>query len=72
MRPRPWIIVGSALVGLGAFILFRGIVLHSQGVVKFGPFHGGVEAQHVVPPWLGIVAILLGGLLIFAGIRAKK
>jgi hypothetical protein len=69
---RPWIIVGGAIVGLGAFILFKGIVLHSQGVVKFGPIHGGVTAQHLVPAWLGVVAILLGALLIVAGIRAKK
>jgi uncharacterized membrane protein YjfL (UPF0719 family) len=59
------------LAALGAFIVFKGVVLHSVGIVNVGPFHSTVQEQHTVPPMFGWVAIAVGVLLAVAGGSGK-
>jgi len=66
------IITGILLAALGAFMVVKGVTLHSQGIVHVGPIHGTVDEQHRVPALLGWVAIVGGVLLVVAGSRRKR
>lgn len=61
------ITTGILLAAFGVFIVFRGLQLHSTGLVSVGPFHSTVQEQHTVPPLFGWVAIVVGGLIAVAG-----
>ena len=66
------IVAGILLVALGAFIVAKGLNVHSQGTVHVGPFQSTVHELHTVPALLGWVAIVGGALLVLAGIRGKR
>ena len=61
------VLTGILLVALGVFIVLKGVMLHSTGLVSVGPFHSTVHAEHTVPVTLGWVAIAIGVLLAVAG-----
>jgi ABC-type xylose transport system permease subunit len=65
-------ITGILLAALGAFIVFKGLSLKSEGTVTVGPIHGTVQERHTVPALLGWVAIVGGVLLVVAGSRKKR
>jgi hypothetical protein len=66
------IVAGILLAALGAFIVVKGLSVHSQGTVNVGPIHSTVHEQHAVPALFGWVAIVGGVLLVLAGIRGKR
>lgn len=61
------IITGILLAAFGAFLVLKGVQLHSVGLVSVGPFHSTVQEQHTVPAMFGWVAIVIGVLLAVAG-----
>ena len=70
---RPLIIVGIAIIGLGAFVLLRGASFTSRhDVIKVGDLKVTASEQQTVPPWVGGVAILAGAALIAAGARKRS
>jgi uncharacterized membrane protein len=66
------IVAGVLIVALGAFVVFGGSRVASEGTVKVGPFKSKVHAQSTVPPLFGWVAIVAGVLLVFAGSVKKR
>lgn len=65
---KPQMILGIVLVGLGAFILLRGLSYGSgRSVVRVGDFQASVEEQRAIPAWVGGVALVAGLLLVGAG-----
>jgi len=61
------LVTGILLAALGAFVLFKGVTLKSEGSVSVGPIHGTVQERHTVPALFGWVAIVGGVLLVVAG-----
>lgn len=66
-------LVGVVLIGLGAFIVFRGMsVTSDRNVLKVGPLEATVEEKKQVPAWAGGAAIVGGLVLVVAGMRQKR
>jgi drug/metabolite transporter (DMT)-like permease len=66
-------IAGIVLVGLGAFILLRGLNYGSQhNMMRVGDFQASVETQRAVPTWVGGVAIVGGLLLVGASVGRRR
>jgi hypothetical protein len=65
------IIAGIVLIAMGAFIVFQGLSLHSQGSFNVGPIHGTVQERHTIPVLFGWLAIVGGGLLTVAVARRR-
>jgi len=66
-------LVGVVLMGLGAFIVFRGMsVTSDRNVLKVGPLEATVEEKKAVPAWAGGAAIVGGPVLVVAGMRQKR
>jgi len=66
------IVAGGLIVALGAFVVFGGSSVASEGIVKVGPFKSKVHAQSTVPPVFGWVAIVAGVLVVLAGVVKKR
>lgn len=67
MRPLGWIgvllIIGGVIV-----VAMRGLpYTKSRNEVEVGPLKVTAKEQGVVPPYAGIIAIVVGGVLVFAG-----
>jgi uncharacterized membrane protein len=69
MRPLGWI--GVLLVVAGIIVVaMRGIpYTKSRNEVEVGPVKVTSQERRTVPPYVGVVAIVVGGVLIFAGRR---
>jgi len=66
------IIIGIALLGLGAFVLLRGASFTSRrDVVRVGDVKLTADQQQTIPPWVGGVVILAGVACIVAGARKR-
>jgi drug/metabolite transporter (DMT)-like permease len=69
---KPQMIAGIILVGLGAFLVLRGLNYGSErSVMRVGEFQASVEVRRSIPPWVGVVAIVGGVLLLGAGLRKR-
>jgi hypothetical protein len=67
------VIVGIILVALGIYVVAGQASYKSdREVLKIGGLEASVKESHVVPPWTGAIAIAVGGVLIFAGLRGKR
>ncbi|MDQ3697261.1 MAG: hypothetical protein M3373_04450 [Gemmatimonadota bacterium] len=68
---RPLVLVGIVLVVFGAVVLaMQGIsYTKERDEVRVGPLEVAAERRGFVPPAAGIVAIVIGGVLIVAGRR---
>ena len=65
---KPQVILGIVLVGLGAFIVLRGLSYGSErSVMRVGDFQASVETRRAIPIWVGGVAVVAGLLLVGAG-----
>ena len=68
---RGLMIVGVVLIVAGVGSLFVNFipVHHQEQVAKIGPITAtkDTETDYVIPPYAGIIAILIGGGLVFAG-----
>jgi drug/metabolite transporter (DMT)-like permease len=70
---KPQMIAGIVLVGLGVFIVLRGLNYGSQrSVMRVGDFQASVETRRAIPTWVGGVAIVGGLLLVGAGVRRRR
>ena len=67
MRPLGW--VGVLLVIAGVIVVaMRGIpYTKSRNEVEVGPLKVTSREQGLVPPYAGVIAIVVGGVLVMAG-----
>lgn len=72
MRPLGW--VGVVLIAAGAIILvMRGVsYTKSRDSVDMGPMHLSTEQKGFVPPYVGVIAIVVGAGLLFVGRQQKS
>ncbi len=62
-------IVAIALIGLGIAVLaYSGITLKTPGKpIDIGPVHIETTNRHFIPPVAGVVMLIGGSILLFAG-----
>jgi hypothetical protein len=67
MRPIGW--VGVLLIAAGVVSLAIGGIPYakSRNTVEMGPLKVSANETSVTPAWAGIAAIVIGGVLVFAG-----
>lgn len=66
-------IVGIILIAIGIYVVAGQASYKSdKEVVKIGGLSASVTDSRAVPAWAGAVAIAVGGVLVFAGLRGKK
>ncbi|HYU51331.1 MAG TPA: hypothetical protein VEK37_00230 [Gemmatimonadaceae bacterium] len=71
MRPLSWIGVILIIAGI-VVVAMRGIpYTKSRNEVEVGPLKVTSQERGLVPPILGIAAIVIGGVLVFAGRRSS-
>ena len=69
---RPLILAGIVILGLGAFVLFRGASFASRrNVLQVGDLKVSATERQSIPPWVGGVALVGGLALIVAGARKR-
>jgi len=67
MRPLSWLGVLLIIAGI-VVVAMRGIpYTKSQNEVEVGPLKVTSQERGLVPPIAGIAAIVIGGVLVFAG-----
>lgn len=70
---KPTVIAGIVIVGLGAYVLVKGLSYGSQSnVLKVGDLQVSAEERHMVPTWVGGVAVVAGLLLLGTGIGKRR
>jgi drug/metabolite transporter (DMT)-like permease len=66
MRPLGW--VGVLLIVAGVIVAMRGIpYTKSSNQVEVGPLKVTTQERGLVTPIFGVAAIVIGGVLVFAG-----
>jgi hypothetical protein len=71
MKPLAWIGVLLIIAGL-VVVAMRGIpYTKSRSEVDVGPLKVTAQERGLVPPVAGIVAIVIGGVLVFAGRKSS-
>lgn len=71
MKPLAWIGVLLIIAGL-VVVAMRGIpYTKSRSEVDVGPLKVTSQERGLVPPVAGIVAIVIGGVLVFAGRKSS-
>jgi len=67
MRPLGWI--GIVLIIAGIVVVAMGGIPYtkSQNQVEVGALKVTAQERGVVPPYVGIAAMVVGGILVFAG-----
>lgn len=69
---KPLTIAGIVLVVVGAFVLVKGLSYTSQSsVLKVGDLQVSAEEHHMIPAWVGGVAIVGGLVLVGAGLGRR-
>lgn len=69
---KPLTIAGIVIVVLGAFVLVKGLSYTSQSsVLKVGDLQVSAEERHMIPAWVGGVAIVGGLVLVGAGLGRR-
>jgi uncharacterized membrane protein len=67
------VIVGVILIAAGIFVVAGQASYKSdREVLKIGGLEASVKESHMVPQWAGAIAIVVGGVLVFAGMRQAK
>lgn len=70
---KPLVIAGIAIVGLGAFVLLKGLTYRSQSnVLKVGDLQVSAEERRSIPLWVGVAGIVGGLALIGAGVGRRR
>jgi hypothetical protein len=70
---KPLSIAGIVIVGLGAFVLLKGLSYKSQThVLKVGDLQVSAEERRTIPAWVGAVGIVGGLVLIGAGVGRRR
>lgn len=67
------VIVGVILI-LAGIVVAAGLANYKtdREVLKIGGLEASVKESHMVPQWAGAIAIVVGGVLVFAGMRGGK
>ena len=66
-------IVGIILIAAGIYVVAgQGSYSRNREVIKIGGLEASVKESRLIPPWMGAVAIAMGGVLVFAGLRGSK
>ena len=67
MRPLSWLGVLLIIAGI-VVVAMRGIpYTKSKNEVEVGPLKVSAQERGLVPPYVGFGAIIIGGVLVFAG-----
>lgn len=67
------VIIGIILIAAGIYVLAGQASYKSdREVLKIGGLEASVKESRVIPPWTGAVAIVVGGVLVFAGRRRRE
>jgi hypothetical protein len=70
---KPLVIAGIVVVGLGAFVLLKGLTYSSRSnVLKVGDVQISAEEQRTIPAWVGGVAIVGGLVMVGAGVGKRR
>lgn len=70
---KPIQIVGALLIVAGIFVLWqRPSFATRKNVIEVGDFKASVDEREAVPPWVGVVGIVAGVALLFAGGRKSS
>ena len=70
---KPLVIAGIVIVGLGGFVLLKGLTYRSQSsVLKVGDFQVSAEERRAIPTWIGAAGIVGGLVLIGAGVGRRR
>ena len=63
-------IAGIVLIAIGIYVVAgQGSYKSDREVVKIGGFAASISESRAIPPWTGAIAIVVGGVLVFAGLR---
>ena len=66
-------IAGIILIAIGIYVVAGQASYKSdREVLKIGGLEASVKESHQVPQWAGAIAIVVGGVLVFAGVKTKK
>ncbi|HMC78498.1 MAG TPA: hypothetical protein VKH34_15220 [Vicinamibacterales bacterium] len=66
-------IAGIVLIAIGIYVVAGQASYKSdKEVLKIGGLAASVTESRSIPPWAGAIAIAVGGVLVFAGLRGKK
>jgi hypothetical protein len=69
---RQYGIIGLVLIGIGAFLLFKGgSFMHRENVLTMGDVHVTTNEKESIPPWVGGVVILAGAAFLVTGVRKR-
>ena len=72
MRPLAWIGVLFIIAGI-VIVAMRGIpYTRSRNEVEFGPLKVRTQERGLVTPMIGVAAIVIGGVLVFAGRKSAS
>ena len=67
------VIAGVILIAAGIYVVAgQGSYNRSREVLNIGGIEASVQESRLIPPWTGAVAIAVGGLLVFAGMRRSR
>lgn len=67
------VIVGIILIAAGIYVVAgQGSYNRNREVLKIGGLEASVQESRLIPPWTGAIAIAVGGVLVFAGLRGSK
>ena len=70
---KPLVIAGIAIVGLGGYVLLKGLTYRSQSnVLKVGDLQVSAEERRSIPPWVGVLGIVGGLVLIGTGVGRRR
>ena len=71
MKPAVWLGIAFCLLG-AAVLAWQGVTwTHRETVLDLGPIHATAEKKETLPlpPILGVVALVVGGVLLVVGAR---
>lgn len=67
------VIVGIILIAAGIYVVAgQASYNRNREVLKIGGIEASVQESRLIPPWAGAIAIAVGGVLVFAGLRGSK
>ena len=67
------VIAGVILIAIGIYVVAgQASYQTDREVLKIGGLEASVKESHLVPQWAGAIAIVVGGVLVFAGLKSKK